>query len=363
MVLRQPEVRLIGDGTQDCCIVKVKTDEGIVGIGESQTSPFVIKAIIDAPDSHVRSRGLARIILGEDPFNVERIWQKMYSETSVYGRRGVVIHAMSAIDMALYDIMGKALGIPVYKLLGGKFRDKVKAYASTLMPEAEEEAVKEVIRWVEKGFKAVKVGWGPLGHSVEQDYRFMKACRKAVGDDVDLMVDIGYGGDRRKAFELARLLEELNIYFLEEPLSPDDLDGFAELSSRVDIRIATGEKETTYFGFRDLIERGKVDVIQPDISRVGGFTEAKKIASLASAKGALCIPHCWSTDILVASTLHFIVSQPEIPYLEFCVWPTPLRRFVAKDPIECVDGYVRVPEGPGLGIELNEKIVEQFRVA
>jgi L-alanine-DL-glutamate epimerase-like enolase superfamily enzyme len=300
---------------------------------------------------------------GEDPFNIERIWRKMYSETSVYGRRGVVIHAMSAIDLALYDIMGKASGQPVYNLLGGKFRNRVKAYASTLMPDDQEKAAKEMMKWVGNGFGAVKLGWGPLGRSVDQDYAFVKSCREAVGSNVDLMVDIGYGGDRIKASKLAKKLEDLDVYFLEEPLSLDDLEGFSQLSQSVDLRIATGEKETTFFGFRDLIERGKVDVVQPDLSRAGGFTQVKRIAALAETSGTMCIPHCWSTDILVSATMHFIVNQPDIPYLEFCVWPSPIRQFIAKEPIRCIDGYVEVPGGPGLGIELNEETIRKYRVA
>lgn len=361
IILRQPDIRLIGDGSQDVLIVKVHTDEGIVGIGEAHTSPYVAKTVIDAPSSHVAARGLKEIIIGEDPTDIERLWRKMYTESIVFGRRGIAVHAISAIDMALYDILGKLLDRPVYKLIGGAFRDRIKVYASTLMPGDIDGAVEETRKWVNQGFKAVKVGWGDLGKDPKKDFRYVKAIRDAVGPDIDLMVDIGTGMERQQALMLAHMLQELDVFFLEEPLSPDDIDGYAWLCRNSPIRIATGEKESTFWGFRELMDRGGLHVVQPDVARAGGITECRKIAAYADKSNILCIPHCWSTDILVSATLHLIAATPHVPYFEFCVAPTPLRQFTAKDPIRAVDGYVAIPRKPGLGIELDEETILKYR--
>lgn len=361
IVLRQPEVKLIGDGTQDVLIVKVHTDEGIVGIGETHTSPYVAKMVIDAPVSHVAARGLKEIITGQDPTRIASLWEQMYRFTSVFGRRGVAINAISAVDMALYDILGKIVNQPVYKLLGGAFRDKIKVYASTLMSSDANRAVEDCLNLVDQGFKAIKLGWGNLGQDPKHDYQRIKAIREAVGSDVDLMVDIGVGMNRHDALLLADLLSDLEIFFLEEPLPPDDIEGFAWLSQKSKVRIATGEKETTFWGFNELINRGNLHVIQPDVGRAGGLTECKIIADYAHKTNTMCIPHCWSTDILVSATLHLIASMPKIPYFEYCVWPTPIRQFVAQEPIKAVKGFVEIPQKPGLGIELNEDTIQKYR--
>lgn len=309
--LRLPTVLPIGDGTQDSLVVKVHTDEGIVGIGECHTSPYVQKQIIDAPMSHVAAIGLREVLVGEDPTNIEYLWQKMYHKSIVFGRRGAAMHAISAIDIALWDILGKALGQPVYKLLGGRFRTEVPAYASDLMPDDPDETVERALQQKAAGFRAAKFGWGALGKSVKEDLRQVGQLRQALGDDFDIMIDMGLQVDFSHALTLGRGLQELGVYFLEEPLSPDDLDGYRRLSDALDMRVACGEKEQTRWGFRDLMERGGVDVIQPDVARAGGLTECRRIATLAGVAGRMVIPHCWSTDILVAATLHFIATLPE----------------------------------------------------
>ncbi|MDR7555483.1 MAG: mandelate racemase/muconate lactonizing enzyme family protein [Armatimonadota bacterium] len=363
IVLRLPEVRLIADGTQDTLLVRVHTDAGIVGVGEAHTAPWVLKAIIEAPPSHIYAQGLRDLLIGEDPFDRERIWDKLYRYSTVYGRRGAVIHAISALDLALWDLVGKAEGKPVWQLLGERRRSRVPAYASTLMPEDAAEAAEETLRWHAEGFRAVKLGWGSLGQDVARDLAMVAAVRERVGADVDLLIDVGYGMDVESAIRLARGLEALDAFLLEEPLSPDDLDGYARLADAVALPIAAGEKETTRFGFQDLIERGRVDIVQPDLARAGGFTECRRIAGLAAARGVTVLPHCWSTDILVAATLHFVSVLPECPYLEYCVLETPLRRELVREPIRARGGFVEVPEGPGLGVEVNEETVARFRYA
>lgn len=359
--LRLPKVLPIGDGTQDCLVVKVYTDEGIVGIGEAHTSPYVLKQVIDAPMSHVSAIGLKEVILGEDPTNIEYLWEKMYAKSRVFGRRGAAIHALSAIDIALWDILGKALNQPVYKLLGGSFRQEIPAYASDLAYETAEESVEAVLRYQADGFRAAKFGWGPLGQSVKSDLKQVRQLRQAVGDDFDIMVDLGMPVEYSYALALGRGLEEQGVYFLEEPLSPDDLQGYRALSDALDMRVACGEKEQTRWEFRALMETAGVDVVQPDIARVGGLTEARRIATLAGMYGKTVIPHCWSSDILVAASLHFIATLPYCPYFEYCVLDGPLRREVCTETIPCVDGMVKIPQGPGLGIELNEDTLQRYR--
>jgi len=359
LILRQPEVRLIGDGTQDCLLVRVTTDEGLVGVGEVHTSPYAAEAIIHAPSSHVYARGLAGIIIGADPLNVAALWQRMYRQTTVYGRRGIVVNAISGLDMALWDLWGRATGQPLSGLLGGRFRDRIKAYASTLWPDDGDVAA-EVMRWADRGFGAVKLGWGSLGQDIARDIAALKEARQAAGDGVDIMIDVGRGLQFKQALDLARRLEELNVYFLEEPLPPDDLDGYARLSGSTAVSIATGEKETTLDGFADLMERGRPDIIQPDLARCGGLTEARRIATVAGLRRVTVIPHCWSTEVLVRATTHFCAALPEVPYLEYCVAETPIRRRTVRNPVRLEDGWAIVPDEPGIGAELDDGFLEEF---
>ena len=357
-----PEIKLIADSTQQSLIVRIRTDEGIEGIGEAHTAPYVVKAIIETDSTGIVSQGIRSLLIGENPLDIERLWHKMYYFTSRHGRRGAVIHAISAVDMALWDILGKTTGLPISTLLGGRFREEVPAYASVLMPDTPEEAGELSHKILSRGFRAAKFGWETLGSDIAADICRVEAIRDAVGKEFALMIDIGYGLEVNQAIKLARALEGYDIHFLEEPLSPDDLEGFVRLGEATNIPIATGEKETTRFGFLDLIERGKVKIIQPDIARAGGFTECKKIAFLADLKGIQLIPHCWSNDILVASTLHFLAARPNETYLEFCLLENynPIRQELVHEPIRAVDGKVRVPKGPGLGIELNESVVQKL---
>ncbi len=360
-MLRLPEVLPIGDGTQDSLIVEVDTDEGVTGVGEAHTSPWVLRAIIEAPLSHVMARGLRVSLLGEDPTDIARLWDRMYSLTSVFGRRGAVIHAISAVEMALWDILGKLAGRPVHKLLGGGYRDEIPAYASILALDSAEASVARARELTEQGFTAIKFGWNGLGEDVGRDAEVMAEVRRAVGDEIDLMLDVGAPISRRSALQLARLLEPHRLFFLEEPLAPDDLEGYAALAAASPVPIAAGEKETTRYGFRDLMVRGAVDIIQPDVARAGGLWECRKIADDAAAGGVTVIPHCWSTDILVAATLHFIATLPDCPYLEFCLVDNPIRTSVTHSHFEPEGGRVRIPDGPGLGVELNRDTLESYR--
>lgn len=356
------EMKLIADSTQQAVIVRIKTDEGIEGIGETHTAPYVIKAIIETDSSGIVAQGIRSLLIGENPLDIERLWHKMYYYTSRFGRRGAVLNAISAVDIALWDLLGKYTGLPVSTLLGGRFREEVSAYASVLMPDTPEEARDLALEIKAQGFQAAKFGWETLGSDLVADRKRVEAIRKAVGSGFAVMIDIGYGLEVRHAIRLARILEEYDIAFLEEPLSPDNLAGFACLSAATTVPIATGEKETTRFGFLELMERGKVSIIQPDIARAGGLTEVKKIALLADLKGVELIPHCWSNDILVAATVHFIAARPAHCYLEYCLLDNPIRRELIKEPLSAVNGKVSVPKRPGLGIELNEEVLAKLTI-
>jgi L-rhamnonate dehydratase len=361
-ILKLSNISSAADGTQDDLIITVETDEGIVGYGEVDTAPLVGKAIIDAYMSHGTCYGLREVVVGADPFDYEQIWLDMYAKTYYYGRMGPVMHVMSGIDMALWDIMGKVTGKPVHKLLGGSYSNKVRAYASALMPENKEEVTKMVERLTVKGFTAIKFGWGPLGYNVHFDLELIRAARKAAGDSVEIMIDIGKRYRLKSAMYLAKALEQLNIYWLEEPLPAEDYVGYRELTKSTTMRIATGEEESGRLAFSRLINETHIDVVQPDISRCGGLTEAKKIAMLAADHNILCVPHAFKTGVLVAASIHLIAAIPHAPFLEFSVTESAIRKELLTVPFVQKDGYVDVPQLPGLGIELNPEVIKKYGV-
>jgi L-rhamnonate dehydratase len=360
--LKLPEISNAADGTQDDLIIVVETDEGITGYGEVDTAPGVGKAVVDAYMSHGTCYGLREVVTGYDPFDYEQIWNDMWTKTYYYGRSGPVMHVMSGIDMAIWDIMGKATGKPVHKLLGGSYVDKVRAYASALMPENGEAVKKMVESYISQGFTAIKLGWGPLGYDVHFDIGLIQSARQAAGDQVEIMVDIGKRYRLKQAMYVAKALEQLNIYWLEEPLPAEDYIGYKRLAESTTMRIATGEEESGRLAFARLIKETHVDVIQPDVSRCGGLTEAKKIAILAADQNILCVPHAFKTGVLVAASIHLIAAIPNAPFLEFSVTDSAIRKELLIDPFTQKDGFVEVPQKPGLGIELNLDVIKKYGV-
>jgi L-rhamnonate dehydratase len=350
------------DGIQDDLVVRVHTDAGIIGVGEADSSPDVVKAIVDAPESWMRSRGLAGMLVGEDPRHTERLWDKMYHGTLWMGRGGVTIQAISAVDLALWDIKGKALGLPVHTLLGGARRSTVPVYASMLF-EADRGLMQDrARRHVADGYRAVKFGWGPMGPDLATDVALVRAAREAIGDQADLLVDAGAVWTAQEAIRRVDAFREYRPFWLEEALASDDLAGWARLSAAArGMRIATGEQETLVGAFRDLIEVGRVDVIQPDLARAGGFTQCRRIAEVAAAHHTLCVPHAWKSGILVAATLHFAATLPEIPFVEYTMASSPLRRDLVRTDVRVAGGTAHIPDTPGLGVELNEEVVERYR--
>ena len=361
LMLRLPVVREIGDGCQNILIILVRTDEGITGIGEAHTLPLANKAVIDAPMSSVSAQGLRHILVGEDPRDIGRLWDKMYRHTQTYGRRGLALHVISGIDIALWDILGKAAGLPVWRLIGGARRTEIPAYASDLSQPTLEATIELAQKHKANGYRAMKFGWGALGKDRKSDVATAAKLRAALGPDFDIMIDMGFAVPLDHAMYLGRAYAEHEVFFLEEPLSPDDVAGFAKLIAVSPTPIATGEKASTQHDYLDLMERGGLRIIQPDVARVGGISETLRIAAHAEARNVRVIPHCWSTDILVAATLHVIAGLRDCPYLEYNVTDNPLRTDLLAKPIRPSRGVVRVPDGPGLGIELNPETLKRYR--
>ena len=351
--------------TRGSCIVEIETTDGIVGWGECYGPSAVAKAYIETQ--------FAPRIIGRDAFDVEVIWEDLYNRIKDYGGRGMATSALSGIDIALWDIMGKSCGKPIHKLIGGAYRTEVTAYATGLyfidMDRLIEEAVEEANEFVGNGFVAIKMKIG-LG-SPKLDIERVAAVRKAIGDDVRLMVDANHCFTVPQAIRIGRELEKLNVEWFEEPISPEDVDGYVEVTRSLDMAVAGGENEFTRWGFRDLVVRKAMDIVQPDVCAAGGISECRKIATLASAHGVECIPHAWGSAIGLAATLHFLAALPDQPpsfrpmppLLELEQCENPFRDLLSVEPILQKAGKVQIPTGAGLGIEINRSVLDRYRVA
>jgi L-alanine-DL-glutamate epimerase-like enolase superfamily enzyme len=350
-------------------LVRVSTDAGITGYSDMETSAPVAKAAVEAPSWSEPGmecfEGLASLIVGENPLEPERLWYKMYRGSIYFGRRGVVIQAISAIDIALWDIMGKFYGQPVSILLGARWCERVRAYASTLFRPTPEGMAEATRRYVGEGFTAIKFGWGVFGQDPQRDIELVAAARGAMGGSRDLLIDTGWFVDRtpKQAIQVVKSLEPYRPFFIEEILHPEDYDGYRQVAESVSVPIACGEQEATEWGFHELITRAKVDIVQPDLTRCGGFTVGRKIVHMAERANVLVIPHSWSSDLLTAASLHLNAFQRRPVLIEFNTSQGPLSRELVSDPLRLEDGYLRVPDGPGLGVEVNEKTIEKYRIA
>jgi D-galactarolactone cycloisomerase len=345
--------------------VEVITDDGIIGWGECYGPAAVTRTIVESL--------LAPRIIGRDPFDVEVIWEELYNRVKDYGLTGMTISGISGVDIALWDIIGKACNKPIHKLIGGAFRSEVQAYATGLyfynMDEVMQDAVRDAEAFAAEGFGAIKMKIG-LG-DIDKDFERVAAVRKAVGPKMRLMVDANHCFSVPMAIRLGRRLESLNIEWFEEPISPEDIDGYVEVTRALDMAVAGGENEFGRFAFRNIVARKAMDIVQPDVCAAGGITECKKIASLASAHGVECVPHAWGTAIGLAATLQFIAALPDMPpslvpmppMLEFEQTENPFRDHLALEPIVHHNGIVAVPGGPGLGIDIDRSVIERYRVA
>jgi L-rhamnonate dehydratase len=350
------------DGTQDAFLVRLHTDEGLVGIGEADTSPYVAYVITDMPSSHAVARGLAGLLLGEDPLQIRRLWDVMFAGTYHYGRDGAALHAISAVDMALWDIAGKAAGRPISDLLGGRRAEQVAVYASEVMPGTPEEVSELGGRAVREGFRALKLGWGPLGADIGRDVDLVAAARQAIGPDRRLMIDGGMAYSVQRAREFCRRCEAFDLSWFEEPFDADDIASYRRLSDTVAIRIACGEAHSTLRPFWRLIDEAQVDVLQPDLGRCGGFTVAAAVARLAEAANVDVVPHSFSTDVLLAASLQFAAVQGRERLVEYPVSASARIGTIITEPLQPRDGVITVPRRPGLGIELDEDEIERRRV-
>ncbi len=363
IVVRQPEIALIGDGTQDSAIILVHTDEGVTGVAEVDSAPFLVRTAIEMPDSHSACRGLKNVLLGEDPTDIERLWNKMYRYSYYQGRGGVVMHAISGIDMALWDILGKSLHVPVCRLLGGRFQDRIPAYISILMPETEDEVKRLIDHHMTQGYGGIKFGWGSLGQDPDKDIALIRAARKALGPDKKLMIDIAMGWDDYKtALHTCRAFEEYGVFWVEEPFRVERRADFARLRGEVALNVTAGEELCHIDEFDAYVREGCVDILQPDMSRCGGLTVARKIRDLAAKAGVPIIPHNFKSGLLMSATLQYIAALPNALYLEYCGQETVLSRSLITEPIRVQDGWVSIPDRPGLGVELDWETVERYRM-
>ena len=353
-------------GPKYTCVVAVHTDGGISGYSQVESQPHVLREVVDAPGerSGVFS-GLRSLALGENPCEVEPLWDKLFKGSFYFGRRGAVLQAISGIDIACWDIFGKATGLPVCMLLGGRQRQRVRAYASTLFRDRPEEVEKAAVGYVREGFTAVKFGWGPFGRGrLADDVELAVAARTGVGEDRELMIDAGWTRRRsaKEAFELMRAIAPARPYWVEEPCFPEDYETYRRLSDAVGCRIAAGEAESTTWGFRALAERGHVDVLQPDLSRCGGLTVARRVAYLADDLNLQVCAHAWGSPLLTAASVHFAAFVRGETFLEFNTSNDPLSRGLALAPLALERGYVAVPERPGLGVEPDLDEIDRLRV-
>ncbi len=318
-------------GVRFVSLLKISTDVGITGWSDIETQPHVGKAIVDAPSGGaVGFEGVRSALVGEDPLERERLWQKIYRYLAYYGRQGAGMQMISGADIALWDIAGKVFGQPVHKLLGAKYRDAVTAYASTLFRPTPEGMQEAVVSYLERGFRAIKFGWGVFGYDIQHDIALVRAARAEAGPGIGLMVDAGWYGTSHAApfktrslrdwIRLVRELEELDIIWLEDFIHPENVAGYRTVAAEsTTLRLAAGEQQSGYTDFERLAGEGGIDVLQPDLSRCGGLTVGKQIADLAMRRQIDCVPHAWLTDLLKAASLHLTAYLMNSLYLEFNV--------------------------------------------
>ncbi len=337
-------------------LVQVSTDEDINGMGSVFTSGTLVQGAVEL---------LRPLLVGESAQEPARVAEKLHQSTFWQGRGGAVTHAISGIDIALWDIFGQVTGQPVSRLLGGRYRETVKPYGSLLMTHPQE-LPPRLEAAVERGFRAIKMGWGPFGReSAQLDEAIVRVARETVGADVELMVDAG-GSDRfwphgyKWALETAKMLRDYAVVWFEEALRPDDLDGYIRLTEHAPLPIAAGEVLTRRQSFIPWIERQAVDYVQPDITKVGGITEEYRIAMHAYDHAVMFVPHGWNTAVGLAADLQLVAAVPTARWVEF-ITPAPYIQDLVMEPFQLdADGLLSIPDGPGLGVCWNPDSIERF---
>jgi D-galactarolactone cycloisomerase len=357
--------------TFDITLVEVETEDGRIGYGESKGavgSTANNGAVVASVERELRP-----LLLGEEAGQITRLWERMYNGSRdhfalergrsfpILGRRGVTISAMSGIDMALWDLLGKSLGVPVYQLLGGRCRDSLPAYASGGWAD-ESKIAAQLQSYVERGgFRAVKMRVGSMDGTVERSIARVRAAREGLGPDVGIMMDAHGTFSVREAQQFARAVEACAPAWFEEPVNADDRIGAAEVRAATIIPIAAGESEFTRFDFRDLLEARAVDILQPDLAITGGLTEGMRIAALGSAYQKEVAPHLWGSALLFSAGLHLAAACPSCTILEYSLGFNPMLHDLVEEEFPVVDGQIAIPDRPGLGVTIRPDFVERYR--
>jgi L-alanine-DL-glutamate epimerase-like enolase superfamily enzyme len=352
-------------GPVGAIIVRLRTSDGVEGYGTAGVGNGSALYIIE--------HSLKPIILGANPFDVEALWERMFRSTIYFGRKGTALEAISAVDIALWDLMGKTTGQPVYNLLGGRTREKIRVYASRLYANADlDRLASEARAFVEQGFTAVKhrFGFGPRDGraGMQRNLQLVRTVRDAIGPDVDLMADAYMGWDVPYAIQMIHMIEDagLNLTWVEEPVIPDDITGYAQIRKSVRTPISGGEHEFTRYGFRQLIDAGAVDILQPDVNRIGGITEARKVWALAATYGLRVIPHAGQSH-----NYHLVISSFQSPMAEY--FPSPADGAPLDDDTlfwdlfegepRAANGHIALSGEPGLGVHLRVEGLKNWAIA
>jgi D-galactarolactone cycloisomerase len=357
--------------TFDITLIAVTTEDGLTGYGEAKAavgSAGINGAVVASVEEELRP-----LLLGEDSRRITRLWELMYNGTRahfalergrgfpVLGRRGVTVSAISGVDMALWDLLGKRLDVAVYQLLGGKCRDALPAYASGGWADASGIGA-QLCGYLDRGgFRAVKMRVGSMDGTVENSVERVRAARAALGPEIDLMVDAHGTFDVREARRFARGVEECRLAWFEEPVNADDRAGMAEVRGATDIPIAAGESEFTRFDFRDLLEARAVDILQPDLAIAGGITEGVRIAALAAAYQKRVAPHLWGSALLFAAGLHLAAATPACTILEYSLGFNPMLHDLVEESFPVQEGRIAIPDRAGLGVTVRPEFVQRYR--
>jgi L-alanine-DL-glutamate epimerase-like enolase superfamily enzyme len=375
MVVEKPSIDVTAaDAMQDAFIVRIRTDEGIVGYGEGNHTPRAMKALVDSPGSHSWSQGIKDILVGQNPLHPERLWDVMYRATAMSGRRGLLVAVLAAIDVALWDIKGKTEGKPIHELLGGASGSAVTPYSTIYDGPGEwSDTLRRTTEMIDQarglGFRAVKIE--PLDDCAPTNRNIVElahAARVAAGDEMALLLDVGHRWQTAKeALRVLHELQEYDIGMIETPLWLDDIDGYRRVSDRSPIPVAVGELFVTRNEFLDMMDRGHVDIVQPCVARVG-FTESRRVAEDAMVRGKSVVPYGWvATTLAVAADIHLAATLRNSPWCEYCpleIYPDQeLRRNLFGPEPRMVAGVFELPTRPGLGVDVDEEALEHYRVA
>jgi D-galactarolactone cycloisomerase len=337
--------------TRSTTLVQVETDDGVSGIGSCSGNGELIEIIIE--------KVLKPLLVGMDPTAIEDIWDRAYMRGGhkEFGTRGIGIVALSGVDIALWDILGKVRGLPIYQLLGGKYRDKVPVYATALYPEEPSKVARRARGFADQGFHGVKI---KVGFDLDQDIRIVRAVRQELGKDFIIMTDANQGYSVDVALKASDAFAECGAFWLEEPLFVEDIEGHAILREKGKTPIAVGENLHTRYAFENFIVRQAVDFIQPDVARAGGISEIKKITALAAKHKVPVSFHTWGDGVALAASVHLSAALRDCIVMELDYTYNPLREELLREPFKVQEGYLIPPEKPGLGIELSQDALRKF---